>query len=599
MVTKKGTDVLDQDEVMKAMLAQAAAKRSSASDGGDSGSDSGSDDDDSDDESASGSDEDDRPANGAMDSDESDEEIKNDDGDDSDDEEAKDEPPAKPSAPAPTLSRVQAARSAASSSQPTPKSDKDVFSTPRVDTSASFASLGLSQPAITALAHLNIKKPTEIQVACIPPILAGRDCIGGAKTGSGKTLAFALPILESIARDPFGIWAVVLTPTRELAYQLAEQFMAVGKPLGLSTVTVVGGMDMLSQAQALQKRPHVVVATPGRLCDLLRSDGVGANPLARVRALVLDEADRMLTPTFAPELAYLFSVMPKNRQTLLFTATISEPIMDLAKKPPPPGKQVPFVYRVTSDTLTVAKLTQKYLFIPSQVRDAYLYYLLLHPPSEIDAALRAAPKPKKEAAPKKGRGKRVREESPEEEAPPVPSTIIFAQRTATAHLLHLMLNELGIPSVALHSGLTQPERLLSLARFRAREIPVLVTTDVGSRGLDIPEVALVVNWDCPRQADDYVHRVGRTARAGRGGVAITMVTERDTQLLPFIEKNIGTTLGEYEMPEDPVLENLNKVSTARRLASMEMHDSDFGERKAVNKAKAIKRARRDAKARGE
>lgn len=581
---KKSADVLDHDEVMKAMLAQAAAKRADDSDGG-SGSDS--DDDGSDDESVggSGSESDDRPANGkdASDDDESEE---------SEDEapSKEDEAPSKPAAPAPTLSRVQAARTAASSPS-TPAPPKDMFDTPRVDTSASFSSLGLSQPAITALAQLNIKKPTEIQVACVPPILAGRDCIGGAKTGSGKTLAFALPILESIARDPFGIYAVVLTPTRELAYQLAEQFMAVGKPLGLTTITVVGGMDMLSQAQALQRRPHVVVATPGRLCDLLRSDGVGANPLARVRALVLDEADRMLTPTFAPELAYLFSVIPKNRQTLLFTATISDAITDLAKRPPPPGKLVPFVYRVPSDTMTVAKLTQKYLFIPSQVRDAYLYYMLLHPPSEIDAALRSAPKPKP-VQPKK-KGKRVREETPEEEGPEVPSTIIFAQRTATAHLLHLMLNELGIRSVALHSGLTQPERLLSLARFRARDVPVLVTTDVGSRGLDVPEVALVINWDCPRQSDDYVHRVGRTARAGRGGVAVTVITERDTELLPAIEKSIGTTLSEWELPEDAVLENLNKVATARRLAGMEMHDSGFGERKAVNKAKAIKRARRD------
>lgn len=573
---KKSADVLDHDEVMKAMLAQAAAKR--ADDDSASGD---SDDDGSDDESGSGSgsEPDDRPANG-----------KDDDSDESEDE-SEDEAPAKPT-PAPTLSRVQASRTAASSSTTPAAQEKDMFDVPRVDTSASFASLGLSQPAITALAQLNIKKPTEIQVACVPPILAGRDCIGGAKTGSGKTLAFALPILESIARDPFGIYAVVLTPTRELAYQLAEQFMAVGKPLGLTTITVVGGMDMLSQAQALQKRPHVVVATPGRLCDLLRSDGVGANPLARVRALVLDEADRMLTPTFAPELAYLFSVIPKNRQTLLFTATISDAITDLAKRPPPPGKQVPFVYRVPSDVMTVAKLTQKYLFIPSQVRDAYLYYMLLHPPTEIDAALRSASKPKP-VQPKK-KGKRAREETPEDDGPEVPSTIIFAQRTATAHLLHLMLNELGIRSVALHSGLTQPERLLSLARFRARDVPVLVTTDVGSRGLDVPEVALVINWDCPRQSDDYVHRVGRTARAGRGGVAVTVVTERDTELLPAIEKSIGTTLSEWELPEDAVLENLNRVATARRLAGMEMHDSGFGERKAVNKAKAIKRARRDA-----
>jgi ATP-dependent RNA helicase DDX49/DBP8 len=172
-----------------------------------------------------------------------------------------------------------------------------------------------------------------------------------------------------------------------------------------------------------------------------------------------------------------------------------------------------------------------------------------------------------------------------------------------------MLTNLDIESVPLHSHLTQPQRLQSLARFRSKEVPVLVTTDVGSRGLDIPSVAMVVNWDCPRRSDDYVHRVGRTARAGRGGVAVTVVTERDVELVQKIEGEIGTKLVELDLPEEQVLEDLNRVSLARRMATMvsaspsclqrnadgqEMHDSGFGERQATNKAKAIKRARRDA-----
>lgn len=160
------------------------------------------------------------------------------------------------------------------------------------------------------------------------------------------------------------------------------------------------------------------------------------------------------------------------------------------------------------------------------------------------------------------------EEEEEEEGLAIPSTIIFTQRCATAHLLHLLLNSLDIPSVPLHSHLTQPQRLQSLARFRAREIPVLVTTDVGSRGLDIPEVAMVVNWDCPRRSDDYVHRVGRTARAGRGGVAVTIVTERDVELVKMIEDEVGATMVELELPEETVLEKLNTVSLARRMATM-------------------------------
>jgi ATP-dependent RNA helicase DDX49/DBP8 len=222
--------------------------------------------------------------------------------------------------------------------------------------------------------------------------------------------------------------------------------------------------------------------------------------------------------------------------------------------------------------MTVAGLKQKYLFIPSQIRDPYLYHLLLNPPAEIDVALRAQPK-KKEMEPQSKKGKkhqhkRRREETPEEEAPLIPSTIIFTQRCATAHLLHLLLNSLEIESVPLHSHLTQPQRLMSLARFRNKEVPVLVTTDVGSRGLDIPEVAMVVNWDCPRRSDDYIHRVGRTARAGKGGVAVTIVTERDVELVQTIEKDIGVELTEMELPEETVLEKMNAVSMARRMATM-------------------------------
>jgi ATP-dependent RNA helicase DDX49/DBP8 len=223
-------------------------------------------------------------------------------------------------------------------------------------------------------------------------------------------------------------------------------------------------------------------------------------------------------------------------------------------------------------TLTVSRLKQKYLFLPSQIRDPYLYYLLHNPPEGIDVALKPVAKPKEKEKDKKsksGRTKRRREETPEDaEEVLIPSTIIFAQRCATAHLLHLLLNELEIPSVPLHSHLTQPQRLLSLARFRAGEVPVLVTTDVGSRGLDIPEVAMVINWDCPRRSDDYIHRVGRTARAGRGGVAVTIVTERDVDLVKSIEDEIGVELSELELPEETVLEKLNQVSLARRVATM-------------------------------
>ncbi|KAL7416905.1 DEAD-domain-containing protein [Mrakia frigida] len=453
---------------------------------------------------------------------------------------------------------------------------------------------------------MSIRKPTPIQQGCIPAILAGRDCIGIAQTGSGKTLAFALPILQRIARDPYGVWAVVLTPTRELAFQLAEQFHILGVPLNITTSVVVGGMDIITQAQAMCARPHVVVATPGRLVDLLRSSG-GEWGLDRVQTLVLDEADRMLTPTFAPDLAYLFSRMPVDRQTCLFTATESDAIRTLEEKEPRAGKDKIFVHKVLMDTTTVSTLKQHYLFIPSHIREPYLYYLLLNPPKSILHLRRPNPNLPKPSASTSSASSRKRDRSgpgskaskpttaPEDEAPPwPPSTIIFTSRCATTAHIHSLLTELLIPSVALHSYLSQKERLASLAAFRSGQVPVLVATDVGSRGLDIPEVAMVVNWDCPREAEDYVHRVGRTARAGRGGVAVTMVTERDTELVGGIEKVIKATLTELVLPEAAVLEDLNKVSTAKRVAAMSLHDAGFGEKQKARAVLEGKRRKRDA-----
>jgi ATP-dependent RNA helicase DDX49/DBP8 len=334
----------------------------------------------------------------------------------------------------------------------------------------------------------------------------------------------------------------------ELAYQLAEQFIVLGKPLGLTTSTIVGGMDMMKQARELCSKPHIVVATPGRLVDLLRSSAHGQWDLGRVKTLVLDEADRLLTPTFAPDLGFLFQNLPEDRQTCLFTATISEEIEKLVARPPRKGKMRPFVHRVESETLTVKGLKQSYLFLPGHARDPYLYYLLTHPPKsiahlrhkkavdrEMERERESSNNNNKKRKHHEGRGvEELNEEGVKVED--IPSTIIFTQRCATAHLLHLILTELDIPSVALHSHLSQPQRLLSLAQFRAGQVPVLVTTDVGSRGLDIPEVAMVVNFDCPRTGEDYVHRVGRTARAGRGGLAVTIVTERDVDLVKGIEE---------------------------------------------------------------
>ncbi|KAI0050169.1 DEAD-domain-containing protein [Auriscalpium vulgare] len=448
-----------------------------------------------------------------------------------------------------------------------------------------FASLGVSSPLISALLKMSIQTPTEIQRACVPSLLTGADCIGNAKTGSGKTIAFALPILQKLSVDPYGIFALILTPTRELAFQISEQFAVLGAPLNVRTAVIVGGMDMMAQALELNNRPHVVVATPGRIVDHLRSSSAEWD-LSRVKFLVLDEADRLLTSTFSDDLGYLFNVLPKDRQTALFTATWTPSIDAIADAPPRPGKQKPFIYKITSSTETVETLKQHYLLVPSHVREVYLHHLLCNPPESTHHLRRALPHQKK-ASKSKGKKKTSKKsaEDPDEVLQP-PPTMIFCSRTRTAAYLTSLLQTLDIRTTALHSRLTQRERLNSLQLFRSSVIPVLVSTDVGARGLDIEDVAMVVNWDLPDEPEEYTHRVGRTARAGRGGVAVSFVSEKDEARVLRIEERINTRLTEIEFAENKVLEKLNAVSTAKRQAYMELHDSKFGEREKIHRTKA-------------
>ncbi|KAG0256320.1 hypothetical protein BG011_004625 [Mortierella polycephala] len=419
----------------------------------------------------------------------------------------------------------------------------------------SFGQLGLASWLVNALKAMSITSPSEIQTKCIPEILAGRDVIGGAKTGSGKTAAFALPILQKLSEDPYGVFAIILTPTRELAFQIAEQFNVLGKTVNLKDIVVVGGLDMMTQAIALSKRPHVIIATPGRLRDHINSSGDAMN-LSKVKFLVLDEADRLLTETFADDLGGILEVLPKKRQTLLFTATMTDAVLELAGPSQStsdgmnvPAKPPPFVYQCKTAVSTVKTLAQSYIFIPSHLRETYLTYLL-----------------RSEDFAKK-------------------STIIFTGRCRTAETLRVMLRELGIACTALHSEMSQQERLNSLAKFRGGITTVLIATDVGSRGLDIPSVLLVLNYDIPRDPTDYIHRVGRTARAGRGGQAVSMISERDIELVHDIESRINKTLEEFPVPESKVLDLLNEVTSAKRAANMALHDNQFGEKKRIQKQK--------------
>lgn len=483
----------------------------------------------------------------------------------------------------------------------------------------SFSSIGIAPMLIRSLASLQIKVPTPIQSLTIPSVLEGRDLVGGAQTGSGKTLCFALPILNRLIKDMVGGFAVVLTPTRELGVQLHEQFVAVGEGarMGLRCALVLGGMDMMKQASELANlRPHVIVATPGRLVDHLRSGGGEEWGLRRCRFLVLDEADRLLTDTFKPELDYLYSVLPsaKTLQTLLFTATLTEEVVEFANKKRPEGKPAPMVCQIEMDTKTPETLEQRYVFVPSHIREPYLYHIMRHPPiqpsservSKLKAKREAERQHRAESDRKKGKRPRAHHGSDsdsddlddEHAGLFLPATIIFTARCKTAATLSGMLSELGIPNVSLHSHLRQSQRGENLQTFRAQRVPVLIATDVGSRGLDIPDVELVINWDLPSAWQDYVHRVGRTARNGKRGYAVSFITERDIDVIHSIENKINTKLTQLEglEDEDRILEKLNTVATAKRVATMALHDSQFGERQQRNQQKQAARLKAEKRA---
>eukprot|EP00039_Didymoeca_costata_P002393 m.59865 g.59865 ORF g.59865 m.59865 type:complete len:462 (-) comp11278_c0_seq1:13-1398(-) len=416
----------------------------------------------------------------------------------------------------------------------------------------SFKDLKLAPWLVNQCRAMGINTPTPVQANCIPVILNGQDCIGYAKTGSGKTAAFALPMLQCLGTDPYGVYGLVLTPSRELAFQIGEQFHVLGSAISLREIVVVGGVDMMKQSLELSRLPHVIIATPGRLADhITNAHSISLN---RVAVLVLDEADRLLSnSTLQDDLDVIFDALPKKRQTLLFSATklenISHPILD--------GLEQPFEYEAESSTATVAELKQEYILMPSQVRLPYFINLLKH----LDSS---------------------------------DSCIVFTSTCRSCEEITIVMKELEFECTSLHSEMSQANRLASLGKFRSGFVQYLIATDVASRGLDIAPVKMVINFNVPLDPKDYIHRVGRTARAGKYGRAVTLVSERDVALLQAVEAKTGVKMSGYHgLAEKDVLKTLNKINIARRKAALQLLESGFLEKRKKRKqrrAKAMKDA---------
>ncbi|KZT11273.1 DEAD-domain-containing protein [Laetiporus sulphureus 93-53] len=408
-----------------------------------------------------------------------------------------------------------------------PSPDEASTSSPP-DPAPTFKSLGLIDPLLEAVKQMNFNTPTDIQIQSLPHALQGRDIIGVASTGSGKTAAFALPILQKLWEDPKGLFACVLSPTRELAYQISQQFEGLGSSMGVRCATIVGGMDMMAQSVALAKRPHIVVATPGRLNDHL--ENTKGFSLRGLKFLVLDEADRLLDMDFGPIIDNILKVIPRERTTYLFSATMTTKVAKLQRA----SLSNPVRIEVSEKYSTVSTLLQYYLFIPLVQKDVHLIYL-----ANVLAQN---------------------------------SIIIFTRTVHDAQRLSIVLRTLGFPAVPLHGQLSQSARLGALAKFKSGGRKVLVATDVASRGLDIPHVDAVINYDIPTHSKDYIHRVGRTARAGRSGKSITLVTQYDVELIQRIEATIGKKMELWPTDAEEVALLRERVDEAGRIAINELKE---------------------------
>jgi superfamily II DNA/RNA helicase len=365
----------------------------------------------------------------------------------------------------------------------------------------SFADLGLSDELLRAVGDSGYSDPTPIQRAAIPSVLMGRDLVGIAQTGTGKTAGFVLPMIDilhegrSRARMPRSL---ILEPTRELAMQVAENFEKYGKYHPLSMALLMGGVQMGDQVKALEKGVDVLIATPGRLMDLF---GRGKIMLNDCKLLVIDEADRMLDMGFIPDIEEICSKLPKDRQTLLFSATMPPPIEKLAAKFLNEPKRVEVARPATANI----NIEQRLVEVRSDKKKDALRDILRH--EEFKNA------------------------------------IVFANRKTTVRELSSSLKRSGFAAGQIQGDMDQADRIAEFDRFKNDEITILVASDVAARGLDVKGVSHVINFDVPWQPDDYVHRIGRTGRAGMKGIAITLATREDAEAISRIEKLVG-----YKIP---------------------------------------------------
>ncbi|RJP29151.1 MAG: DEAD/DEAH box helicase [Candidatus Omnitrophota bacterium] len=365
----------------------------------------------------------------------------------------------------------------------------------------SFYGLGIAPKIIETLERIKFKVPTPIQFKTIPVAIEGKDVIGIAQTGTGKTHAFAIPMVQRLARmDGVGL---VLAPTRELAIQIDEAFYSLVHPFGLKTACLIGGAPMGAQVQALRKNPRIVIATPGRLLDHMSQWNFMTD---NVIMLVLDEADRMLDMGFAPQITKILHFIPKNRQTMLFSATMPKEIVEIAAK----HMKLPVSVEIAPSGTTAELVTQELFIVKKETKLKLLSKLLAQYHGPV---------------------------------------LLFSRTKHNARKIKISIRNMGYSAAEMHSNRNLSQRREALEGFKSGKYKVLVATDIAARGIDVSGIELVINYDLPEDAENYVHRIGRTARAGAKGHAISFATPEQRRDVKEIEKIIRHTLPLSKHPE--------------------------------------------------
>ncbi len=378
-----------------------------------------------------------------------------------------------------------------------------------------FYGLGIAPSLLEILQRLHFVTPTPIQAQAIPVAIEGKDVVGIAQTGTGKTLAFGIPMMQRLAITKKQ--GLVVAPTRELALQIDEVLHKVGQSIGLRTVVLIGGTSMHPQIKAIQRKPHIIVATPGRLIDHLEQKYLR---LQNVGVVVLDEADHMLDMGFLPQINKIFAALPKERQTMLFSATMPPEIMKMAAA----HMQLPVRVEIAPAGTTVAGVKQE-LFIVSPDKKLALLQKILTTYTG--------------------------------------STLVFTRTKHGAKKVTRQVRALGFAAAEIHSNRSLSQRKEALAGFKSGQYRVLVATDIAARGIDVVGIELVLNYDLPSTSDDYVHRIGRTARAGAAGHAITFAQPGQQNEIRSIERLIRKSLSVSKLPELPILPHMAFVDEPR------------------------------------